>query len=258
MRLFFIVLLLATEPSTPQEWFQTGVTRHDAHDYRGALAAFERARELNYSAPIALPLRMARTYARLGEKDKALENLKLAVDRGYSASEQLNAENDFLPLREDARWADLFAVARKNQHPCRNAPESRQFDFWLGEWDVEANGQKIARSSIQLILDECVVFENYEQGAGYSGKSLNAWNSGLKRWEQHYVDTAGGSRFWTGTLQSGKMVMTTEFERNGAKVLNRMTYSKEGPDRVRQLIETSLDGGKTWAPGYDGMYVRRH
>ena len=254
-----MILLLATaEPSTPQEWFQLGVTRHDAGDYRGAREAFEKARELQYPAPIALPLRLSRTYARLGEKEKALENLKLAVDRGYSAGEQLNAENDFLSLRDDPRWTELMATVRKNQHPCRNAPEHRQFDFWLGEWDVEANGQRIARSSIQLVLDECAIFENYEGGGGYSGKSFSVWSSGPKRWEQHYVDTAGGSRFWSGHLENGKMVMTTEFERNGAKVLNRMTYSKEGPDRVRQLIETSLDGGKTWAPGYDGMYVRRH
>lgn len=257
MRLLLVLLLLAAEPTTPQEWFQLGITRHDARDYAGALAAFEKARELGYSAPIQLPLRLARVQARAGSKDKALENLKLAIDRGYAASEQLLAENDFLSLREDPRWNDLLATTRRNQHPCRNAPESRQFDFWLGEWDVEQGGQRIARSSIQLILDECVVFENYEAGIAYSGKSLSTWNSSLKQWEQYYTDTAGGARFWTGHLEDGKMVYLTEFERNGAKVLNRMTYSKEGPDRVRQFIETSLDGGKTWAAGYDGMYVRR-
>ena len=51
--------------------------------------------------------------------------------------------------------------------------------------------------------------------------------------------------------------MFTEFVRQGKQVTNRMTYSKEGADRVRQRIDTSLDGGKTWAAGYDGLYVRR-
>jgi hypothetical protein len=143
------------------------------------------------------------------------------------------------------------------QHPCRNAPEYRQLDFWVGEWDVERNGQRIARSSIQLILDGCVIFENYEAGNGYSGKSLSAWDAGEQRWEQHYTDTAGGSRYWLGNLENGRMVMTTELERNGAHVINRMTYSKEGPDKVRQFIESSTDGGKTWTAGYDGLYVRR-
>src|SRR6185436_7703706 len=162
--------------------------------------ALEKARELKHPAPIALPLRLARTYARLGQKDKALENLKLAVDNGYGASEQLNAENDFLSLREDPRWSELLAATRRNQHPCGNAPEYRQLDFWLGEWDVEQGGRKIARSSIQLILDECVVFENYEAAVGYRGKSFSVWSSALKRWEQYYTDSSGATTFFTGAL----------------------------------------------------------
>jgi hypothetical protein len=35
-----------------------------------------------------------------------------------------------------------------------------------------------------------------------------------------------------------------------------MTYIKEGPDRVRQILESSPDG-KTWAKNYDGLYIRR-
>jgi tetratricopeptide (TPR) repeat protein len=256
LAVLLFTLLAATQPSTPQDWFTLGVTRHDAGDYAGALTAFEKAVELKYAAPVALPLRMARTYARLGKRDEALTQLRLAADRGYPLSEQLNAENDFLAIRDDARWSEIVAIVQKNQHPCRHTAEFRQFDFWLGEWDVEQGGQKIARSSIQLILDECVVFENYE-APGYSGKSLNTWDAGEKRWEQHYMDTTGGSRAFVGGMAGERMVMTTEFDRNGTHVATRMTYSKEGPDRVRQFIETSLDGGKTWSAGFDGMYVRR-
>jgi tetratricopeptide (TPR) repeat protein len=251
-----LLVFLLAQAQTPQEWFKLGVTRHDAGDYAGARDALEKAVELKFSAPIMLPMRLARTYARLGERDKALEQLKIAIDRGYSASEQLNAQDDFLSLRADPRWRELFATAQKNQHPCRNQPEYRQLDFWLGEWDVEQGGQRIARSSIQLIVDECVVFENFE-APGYVGKSLSAWDSGEKRWEQDYTDSSGGSRFWTGNLADGKMVMLMDFDRNGTKVMNRMTYSKEGPDRVRQFIEISTDGGKSWSSSFDGMYVRR-
>lgn len=151
----------------------------------------------------------------------------------------------------------LAATTAPPPHPCRNAPEYRQFDFWVGEWDVENNGKRTARSSIQLILDGCVIFENFDADGGYSGKSLSAWDAGEKRWEQHYTDTGGSSRYWVGAMDGEKMVMTTEFMRGATKVINRMTYSKEGADRVRQLIEVSIDGGKTWKAGFDGMYVRR-
>lgn len=256
--LLFLLILAATptQPSTPAEWFQLGVTRHDAGDFAGALQALDKAAELQYPAPIQLPMRLARTHARLGHRDDALKNLELAVTRGYGQVEQLNAQDDFLSLRGDPRWTALLVNARRNQRPCQSAPEYRQFDFWLGEWDVQQNGTKIARSSIQLILDECVIFENYE-ATGYSGKSLNMWDATESRWEQHYTDTAGASTTFSGKLEDGKMVMLSESMRNGAKVITRMTYSKEGPDRVRQLLETSLDDGKTWASAYDGMYVRR-
>src|SRR5688500_15708886 len=103
MRVMLFLLLF----STAQEWFQLGLKHHDAGDYAAAREALEKAEELKHPAPIQLPLRLARTYARLGEREKALAHLKTAIDRGYGQSEQLHAENDFLSLREDPRWAEL-------------------------------------------------------------------------------------------------------------------------------------------------------
>jgi hypothetical protein len=142
---------------------------------------------------------------------------------------------------------------KRNQHPCHNAPEYRQFDYWLGEWDVEMNGQKIATSSIQLILDECAILENY-YALNYSGKSISAWDASEKRWEQQYADTTGGSRTWIGALEGDRIVF---YLRGQGAGVNRMSYIKEGPDAVRQLIEVSTDGEKTWSPGFNGLYKRR-
>jgi len=147
--------------------------------------------------------------------------------------------------------------AQTNEHAC-TAPEYRQFDYWLGEWDVQANGKKIARSSIQLILDDCVIFENYEALRGYSGKSFSIYDAAHKRWEQRYVDTTGAFHEWTaGGLQNGVMTFIWNRTRNGQKTLGRMTYTKEGPDRVRQILEDSTDEGKTWTRTYNGLYIRR-
>jgi hypothetical protein len=41
------------------------------------------------------------------------------------------------------------------------------------------------------------------------------------------------------------------------KTINKMTFFKLGPNKVRQFLESSTDGGKTWTPGYDGLYIRR-
>jgi len=33
--------------------------------------------------------------------------------------------------------------------PCESIPQYKQFDFWIGEWDVTAEGRKVGDSSIQ-------------------------------------------------------------------------------------------------------------
>ena len=71
--------------------------------------------------------------------------------------------------------------------PC-SSPQFRQFDFWIGEWDVFGKtGQKAGDSKISLILDSCIILEewtsaNMQQGLRYAGKSFNTWNAATKEW----------------------------------------------------------------------------
>ena len=60
---------------------------------------------------------------------------------------------------------------RMNSKPCTAGPEYQQFDFWVGEWDVEVGGQKVARSRIEKISDGCIVQENWMPSGGPPGKS---------------------------------------------------------------------------------------
>jgi hypothetical protein len=41
-------------------------------------------------------------------------------------------------------------------------------------------------------------------------------------------------------------------------VLQKLTFFPIHRDTVRQLFETSVDSGRTWRPGFDGRYVRKH
>lgn len=200
----------------------------------------------------------ARAAAKNGKLDEAFKLLKQLTDLGFSAPEALNADNEFLPLRADPRWTPTIVAARKNAHPCVGLPEYRQFDYWLGDWNVEVGGQRIATSSINVILDDCVIFENYHALRGYEGKSFSIWDAITKRWEQRYVDTTGAFHEWKGGLENGQMrFLWRHNDAAGHPQLDRMTYAKEGPDKVRQLLENSTDDGKTWSPTFDGMYIRR-
>ena len=44
---------------------------------------------------------------------------------------------------------------------------------------------------------------------------------------------------------------------DGASTVQRITWSPEPDKSVRQVWETSKDGGATWAAVFDGRYTRR-
>ena len=252
--LTFVLAQTASTPTTAQEWFDRGVQMFDAGNFTVAIEAFTKARDAGYGAPPQVNLRIARAQVRAGDLEGAFKTLTALTGTGFGQVETLLAENDFFPLRTDKRWTGIVDTTRANQRPCEKDPVYRQFDYWLGEWDVEVGGKRVARSSIQLILSDCVISENYWRlDNTYSGKSYSMWDAANKRWEQNYVDSGGSSSHWLGALENDRIVF---YDRTG-KVVQRMTYTKEGPDHVRQTIDVSSDEEKTWNSGFNGLYVRR-
>ena len=141
---------------------------------------------------------------------------------------------------------------------CEHAPQHQQIDFWVGEWDVSAEGKIVAQSSIQKIVDGCVIYENYSQADGYSGKSFNVYDSVLKKWRQTWIDSSGNVSEFTGELKDGALHYRGESHRqNGRKILRKMSVSLLERDKVRQYSEFSVDEGKTWQVMYDFLYLRK-
>jgi len=61
--------------------------------------------------------------------------------------------------------------------PCE-ARENRQFDFWVGDWDafdLDSPTIRVARTRVDLILDGCVLREDYEGSNGLKGQSFTVW-----------------------------------------------------------------------------------
>ena len=152
----------------------------------------------------------------------------------------------------------MLAVVARLTNPCANQTEYKQFDFWVGEWVVTSEGQQVATSSIQRIVNSCIIFENYSQADGYLGKSFNFFDAHLHKWRQTWVDGTGFVSEFAGEFKDGAMRFEGESHlADGSKVLRHMTLFKLGTDRVRQLSEVSTDDGKTWRVNYDFIYTRK-
>ena len=151
----------------------------------------------------------------------------------------------------------LAVPAAAHAAPC-DAPEYRQFDFWVGTWEVTDHGKPIATSRIERFANGCGILENYTQADGYSGKSINFYDAALKRWRQQWADSMGNSSEWVGELREGAMRFDGQAHRaDGARVIRNMTFTPLADGSVRQASDRSVDGGKTWLPGYDFVYVRK-
>ncbi len=160
----------------------------------------------------------------------------------------------------------LFTINGFAQKPC-SSPAYRQFDFWIGEWDVFApNGNKAGDSKISVILDSCIILEEWTsasvtQGLRYEGKSFNTWNRVTRQWQQTWVDNTGGStEYLEGKFDDQKIIfLTTPFRfAKDTMAIRKLTFFNLSKDKVRQLGEISKNNGLNWQIEYDLEYRRRN
>jgi hypothetical protein len=149
------------------------------------------------------------------------------------------------------------AEAAPDPPPC-GAPEYRQFDFWLGDWDVFDTGDAKPSMWVQVerILDGCALKETYRDVHGMRGQSFNVYDASRKVWHQTWVTNRGQQLVLEGAMENGQMVLrATEATKDGP-IAWRAFWSPQGAE-VRETAETSADGGKTWKQKFDIVF-RKH
>jgi hypothetical protein len=135
----------------------------------------------------------------------------------------------------------------------------RQFDFWLGDWDVrDASGKLVGRNRITRVQGGCALEEQWSGNGGVTGSSINAYDVDRSRWHQTWVDNTGGLLLLEGGLRDGRMVMSghAALAAGDAPASQRISWQALPDGRVRQLWESSADG-TTWTVVFDGYYTRR-
>jgi len=150
------------------------------------------------------------------------------------------------------------ALAQAPPAAC-SAAEYRQFDFWLGDWDVaNADGQPAGRNVITRIAGGCALHENWSGRGGFTGQSLNGWNRHTRRWQQTWLDSSGSRLDLEGGLQGASMVLEGRTPAaSGAPRRHRITWTPQSDGSVRQHWQTSDDDGASWSTAFDGRYTRR-
>jgi hypothetical protein len=149
----------------------------------------------------------------------------------------------------------VFAVEPAAPTHCA-APSYRQFDFWAGNWDVFDVGSpiQVAHAKVDLILDGCVLREDYQGTDGHKGQSFTIYDVARDVWHQIWVTNRGELLQIEGKLDAGVMILTGEDHTKRTLVRG---WWKPVKGEVRETAATSTDDGKTWTPWFDLVFRPR-
>jgi hypothetical protein len=140
-------------------------------------------------------------------------------------------------------------------------PRRREFDFWVGDWEVtDPEGEVVGTNIIVPVIDGFALMEQWSGRSGIRGTSISAYDRARDVWHQTWVDSGGSLLLLEGRLRGDAMVLEgAEIDDARRVTRHRISWSRVGDDRsrVRQHWESSTDNGATWTTTFDGRYARR-
>ncbi len=142
--------------------------------------------------------------------------------------------------------------------PCETK-EARQFDFWIGDWDLTwADGGK-GSNKIRATYGGCVIEERFDgrPSMDFSGMSISQYNPKLEKWKQTWMDDAGTTIDLVGVFENNMMILISEQQTEKGLVLFRMKFHHIEADSFDWDWERSADAGETWEPSWQIHYERK-
>lgn len=164
--------------------------------------------------------------------------------------------------------------------PACNTPEARQFDFWIGEWDISnRQANPAAPSSAALyptgsaemrvypVADGCGIVEHWEGNLSWGrvlGFSLRAYDPQSETWSLllNWPAPNSGKPAAFSTLEGvfrhgrGEFFSSTTGA-DGTVTKNRFTFSDISANRYRWDAASSIDNGLSWKSTWIMEGIRR-
>lgn len=250
--------ILAASPEDRMSRLRIAQAERELGRHEAALATLAEAMVLN--APEAMiELERARNLLALGRREDALEALEIADHAGLRALNLLEESADLGALESEQRFKDVQQSVRTRVYPCESIPQARQFDFWLGRWEVrQPDGTLVGYNNITRRDGGCTIHEQWEGVAGSSGTSLSFYVPSREQWRQVWVGSGATLIDMTGGIIDDEMRMegTIEYSDQNRVVAFRGAWTRSPDGRVRQRLEQFDLANNTWSLWFDGFYRR--
>lgn len=245
--------IVKADDNDGRAWFYLGYALHGGGRLDEAIAAHARATEFEQYRNVAL-YNWACALALKGETDAAIEKLTEAIDKGFVHRSDIQSDTDLDSLHDHP---DFPSLRQRAMLPRKDSPMVlRQFDFWVGDWEVvNDEGKFVGRNRITKDEQGYLITEKWTNSDGGTGTSINFYDPGEKKWKQTWVDATGNVIQYIGEFADGAMRMTGQFTRNNGSVsLSRLVLQPLPGGEISQLIEQSDDEGETWSTYFSGTY----
>ena len=144
--------------------------------------------------------------------------------------------------------------------PCEQDARFREFDFWVGAWDVrDGEGTLQGENAITSEEQGCVLVERWRGVQGSTGMSINFLDKVTDEWVQIWHAGSGYQIAIRGGLTGEGMLLrgTIHYINTGQTAPFRGLWTPLPDGRVRQFFEQSNDDGMTWTPWFEGFYSRK-
>lgn len=248
---------LKEQPVDSVSWFRLGVSLVNADKTKAGNEALDRALKTGFLSG-AVYYQKSRAAAKEGFPELSLSYLQSAANNGFS---------NFLVMETDPLWTDRLADSvfqkvyekiKVNAFPCLSDSDRQHFSFWLGDWDVLVNGNKVGENKITLAEGGCAIHEDYTTASTFSGQSMNYFDPKDHKWHQVWVSSTGNVLNYIEVSRSEGMLQfqCDYLTAQGNIAKSRLTFTKNEDGTVRQFFENSSDG-IVWSPAFDGLYVRK-
>ncbi len=184
--------------------------------------------------------------------------IALAAGCTETTSPIVDDESELHRLVNSARadWPKGFSpygvhARRGRRRLCTRGPH-RQFDFWLGHYDlVNPDGSAVGTDAIEREVGGCLITEEFAGTGGIRGRSLNAYDRPTGQWLQTFISELATNFRLNGGIVGDQMVMTGPRlfplpDGSFFPFVERITWTPLMGDVVNQLFEASFDGGETY------------
>jgi len=242
-----------------EQWFELATKARAGDDLTVAGKALGKARESGIS-PIRVSIEKSRQLVVADQPDAAVAELRGIFKQGFTAVTFLTGDSVINSMAGQPAYDALIGEMNVQAFPCAHQEGFKDFDFWIGEWDVHlANGTLAGSNVIEREEEGCVLIERWSSASGGTGMSINYLDKITDEWVQVWNASGGSQINIRGGLTDEGMALTgtIHYVANGTTAPFRGLWTPLEDGRVRQYFEQSNDGGETWVPWFEGFYTRR-